>query len=192
MAASGPSLTAADLEAVRAAGLPLLVINDTWQLAPWAQWMYACDGRWWDAWHAETKAGFTGERWTQDEKAAKRYGLRYIESKARIGLGADCIHQGRNSGYQAINLAYLWGFRWVYLLGYDMSAPQGKTHFFGSHSKGNLLDAPSYEQYRDAFDQMRPQDYGLTVINCSRHTALESFPRESLEAVLGRYRRLAC
>jgi hypothetical protein len=188
IAATGPSLTESDLLLIRAAGLPLLVINDAWRLAPWAPWMYACDGRWWDAWAAETAQGFAGERWTQDRKAAQRYGLRYVESKACIGLGTDCIHQGRNSGYQAINLAYLWGYRTVYLLGYDMSAAGGKTHFFGSHERGNLLDAPGgYEQYLDAFAEMRPQDYGLTVINCSRRTALECFPRERLEDVLERY-----
>lgn len=192
VAATGPSLTAADLESVRAAGLPLLVINDAWQLAPWARAMYACDGRWWDAWAADTAKGFHGERWTQDRKAAQRYGLRHIESKARIGLGSDCIHQGRNSGYQAINLGYLWGFRTIVLLGYDMSQSGGKTHFFGSHERGNLIDAPGgYEQYLDAFEHLRPQDYGLTVINCSRRTALESFPREPLEDVLERYSRSA-
>jgi hypothetical protein len=187
VAASGPSLTEADCELVRAAGVPLLVINDSWRLAPWAPYLYACDGRWWDAWAEDTAKGFEGERWTQDVKAAKRYGLQYIESKARIGLGSDCIHQGRNSGYQAINLGFLWGFRNIALIGYDMSAPAGKTHFFGSHSRGSLIDAPRYEDYCDAFEQMRPQEHGLTVINCSRHTALRSFAREPLENVLERH-----
>lgn len=192
VAASGPSVTAADLEAVKAAGIPLLVINDTWLLAPWARAMYACDGRWWDAWAHETAEGFQGERWTQDEASATRYGLRYIASVDCAGLGTDCLHQGRNSGYQAINLAYLWGYRTVYLLGYDMSADRGRTHFFGTHARGTLLDAPGgYEQYLDAFAQMRPQDFGLTVINCSRRTALECFPREPLEDVLERHQNAA-
>lgn len=187
VAATGPSLTQADCELVRAAGLPLLVINDAWRLAPWASWLYACDERWWDAWAKDVAEGFSGEKWTQDEKAAKRYGLRWIESKQRVGLGQECIHQGRNSGYQAINLGYVWGFRRIVLIGYDMSAPAGKQHFFGSHERHNLLDAPGgYEQYLDAFEQMRPQDYRLQVINCSRHSALTCFPRERLEDVLER------
>jgi hypothetical protein len=194
VAATGPSLTRSDLDAVRAAGIPLLVVNDAWRLAPWADDLYACDYRWWKV-HEQASRAFQGTRWTQDQKAAREWkSLRFIPSAPRLGLGTDPagpIHQGQNSGYQAVNLAYLLGARTVILLGYDMSHDNGRAHFFGSHSQNGLIDAPDYRPYAKAFEHMAPGQYGLTVINCSRRSALECFPRERLEDVLLRYQAAA-
>ena len=42
----GPSLTAAQVAALRGKTRSI-AINDAWRLAPWADVLYACDGRWW-------------------------------------------------------------------------------------------------------------------------------------------------
>lgn len=45
--ASGESLTRADVNYCRGKAR-VLAINDNYRIAPWADWLYACDGRWWD------------------------------------------------------------------------------------------------------------------------------------------------
>src|SRR5690606_22558214 len=45
--APGPSASAEDAERVRAAGIPLGVIGNAFQLAPWADCLAATDSAWW-------------------------------------------------------------------------------------------------------------------------------------------------
>src|SRR3954471_17375074 len=59
--ACGPSLTREDVEACRGR-LPVLVVNDAYQLAPWADALYAADDHWW---HAHRGApSFQGEKYS--------------------------------------------------------------------------------------------------------------------------------
>src|SRR5690606_41886310 len=45
--APGPSASAEDAERVRAAGIPLGVIGNAFQLAPWADFLAATAAAWW-------------------------------------------------------------------------------------------------------------------------------------------------
>lgn len=169
------------MEAVRASGLPLYCVNDAYRLAPWGV-LYACDYRWWLDHEAASR--HVTERWTCDEKAAKAFpSLRWIKGWPRPGLGTDCLHYGDNSGYQAINLAFVHGFRRLYLLGFDLGHDGSKAHFFGSHA-GRCRDNPRYGDFIRNFNLMQPENHGLDVINCSRRTALTCFPRRDLAECL--------
>jgi hypothetical protein len=181
--ASGPSLTAEDVATLE--GQRVLVINDNYRLAPWADALYAADPIWWE-WHAdrpELKA-FKGRKITQDEEAANRYGLEYIRSVDADGLSRDpaYVHKGSNSGIQAINLAAHWTRR-IVLLGFDMQATGGKAHWFGDHPNGFRSNYHKwlwrYQLVADDAERM-----GLEIINCSRATALRCFERKALEDVL--------
>ena len=186
--ASGPSLTKEDVDAVR--GLNVIVINTSYWLAPWANILYACDGHWWD-WHYDNpdwKAkldAFEGEKWTQDKAAAEKYGLNYIESKPEAGLSSNpnLIHQGSNSGIQAINLAYHKGARDIILLGYDMQGDDKKPHWHGHHPSRVVS---SWSQWLKFYDYVAADSkkLGIEITNCSRETALTCFPRKRLEEVL--------
>lgn len=91
---------------------------------------------------------------------------------------------GRNSGYQAINLAVHLGARRILLLGYDMMRHSGKSHFFGEHPKG-WLPSP-YPDFVKFFDSLRKPlaRVGVEIVNCSRTTALKCFPKMSIELAL--------
>src|SRR3546814_16900792 len=80
--ASGPSLTAEDCESIRTAGLPAIVTNNTWQLAPWADVLYAGDYQWWKRYGEECT--FAGSRWTYSERASREFDLHRSE-KRRVG-----------------------------------------------------------------------------------------------------------
>lgn len=158
----------------------IYVVNDNWKLIPGADYLYACDGTWWDR-HID-EITFEGERWTQDKPAARQYGLNYIESEQLQGLCREPgkIYTGNNSGYQAINLAYHHGAKLILLLGFDMQFTNGKTHWFGDHPEG--LKNPKPDQWIPAFNRLaRDCEYeGVKVLNCSRATALECFERSDI------------
>lgn len=183
--ASGPSLTPADVEACRGRAR-VIAINDNFRLAPWADVLYACDLPWWDRYHEATEA-VEGERWTQDERAAARYGLHLIKSTAGHGLSRipGIIHQGSNSGYQAVGLAADFGAKRIVLLGYDMQRTDDKDHWHGPHPVG--LNPPRHFQtWIINFNRLAKDaaELGIEIVNCSRATALTCFPRKELADAL--------
>lgn len=186
--APGPSLTARDAALARAKARTIAV-GDAWRLAPDADVLYHADAPWWDEYQGVP--AFRGERWTQDKvwglDSARRWGLRVVCSELRDGISFDpaCIHQGYNSGFQALNLAVLFGAVRIVLLGFDMQAKNGKQHFHGNHPPSLNRNSP-YPMFIAAFSDAAPQlqQAGIEVINASRETALECFPRRPLAEVL--------
>lgn len=178
--ASGPSLTREAVERCREEFV--IVINDAWRLAPWANVLYACDGRWWNYHIGAVRDGFRGSLWTQDEKAAQEFEINRVIGRSEPGISfKDVIHFGMNSGFQALNLAIIWGAKEIILLGYDMKS-NGKQHFFGDHPKG--VDSPRpFNKFIDAYNFAAPmiEKAGINVINCSPDTALTCFKRQSLD-----------
>lgn len=183
--ASGPSLTQAQCDAVRGRG-KVIAINTTFRLAPWADVLYGCDGRWWDEYYAEASKT-RAELWTQDAAGAKKHGLKLVQSRKSPGLGKafGVIHQGANSGYQAINLAYQAGAKKIVLLGFDMKRSHGKSHHHGDHPR-HLNSSLPFAMWIKAFAPMAKDlaDAGVDVINCTPGSALKCFRAEPLEAVL--------
>jgi len=153
-------------------------------LAPWAHALYACDRKWWKHHIDDVKAAFKGELYTQNvgwkPGEAEALGLTVLQSVDEPGLSKEqgIIHQGKNSGYQAVNLAYLMGATQIFLLGYDMGC-SGKTHFFGDHPDA-VGNRRNYSQYIRHFDTIKE----IEVINLSRETAL-NFPRADIDQVCG-------
>jgi hypothetical protein len=173
----GPSLTDADVCSVRGKAR-VIAINDAYRLAPWADVLYACDAKWW-RWHAGVPT-FAGLKYALQPEAAVWPGVQVLQNTGDEGLELDPsgLRAGRNSGYQAINLAVHLGASQIVLLGYDL---QG-DHWFGSHPDRS---APPFDLCRQRFQTLVTplQDLGVTVINGSRQTSLTAFPRRRLEDV---------
>jgi hypothetical protein len=144
--------------------------------------LYACDLKWWDKYHDNVAANANMELWTQDEVAAEKYEISWVKGVNQPGLGRDCIHFGGNSGYQAINLAYLWGASRIVLLGFDCKPVDGKHHWFGQHPAG-LTQIQPYDLWLKHFNQLAEElrAEGVQVINCSSDTALTCFERKPIE-----------
>jgi hypothetical protein len=96
-----------------------------------------------------------------------------------LDVRPDCVRNGRNSGYQAINLAVHLGAARILLLGYDM---QG-DHYFGHHPDQSR---PPFGVCLKRFQTLvKPlRDLQVAVINCTRKTALTCFPCQPLEEAL--------
>jgi hypothetical protein len=187
----GPSLTAADVNAVR--GLArVIAINDAYKLAPWADVLYAADKKWID-WH-DGVPGFAGVKYSlESNDTTKRPDWQILRNTGVEGLelDPDGLRTGVNGGYQAINLAAVrYQARRILLLGYDMSADGIQQHWFGEHPD---FQPCYFDVFRSYFETIVAplQALGVTVINCSRRTALTAFPCASLESELARLQERA-
>ena len=160
--------------------LPTIAINDAYKIAPHAQYLYACDLKWWK-WH-DGASGFSGMKITQDKKAWEKYPDLYrVPGESGVGLSLDPskIHTGQNGGFQAFNLAVLMGASRILLLGYDMRIHKnGSSHWFGDHPD---KQRPNYKPWLEHFADSVPQLDGVEVINCSPDSALTCFPMMSVD-----------
>lgn len=182
--ASGPSLLREDVERLRGR-VRTIVINTTYTLAPWADVLYAADNQWWD-WH-KGATDFAGMKFSVSTAPHKRWGVQVLKKGERDGLSLDpqtlCL--GKDSGYQAINLAVLFGASRIILLGYDMQrGPMGERHWHGDHR----IPTPNlYPEFLLFYPSLaaRLHEEGVEVLNATRRTALHVFTRVTLDKALG-------
>lgn len=191
--ASGPSLTLDDCDLLRRNVDEVIAVNDSWRMVR-ADHLYAADAHWWHYHIKDINCGFTGQRWSCDppgntnwckhDPVAWHINVMECDIGAK-GLSTDPkrVHSGGNSGYQAINLALHLGAQRVVLLGYDMHNHSGKSHWFGDHPKNFANRNGNPDRFIAAFRTIQPGAYGLEILNCSRTTALDAFPRVALEEV---------
>lgn len=194
--ASGESFTQEQSDAVRAwrsegANRRAIAVNTTYQRACWADILYACDGRWWEAevpnrgctYFEDAKDTFQGELWSQDKPVAEKLGLHYIRSEKQRGLSrrAGIIHQMTNGGFQAINLAFLAGAAKILLLGFDCKG----GHWHGDHPAGINNRSPFAIWIKEA--QYLARDLvaeKVEVFNCSPDSAIPWFTKTTLAEAL--------
>jgi hypothetical protein len=184
--ASGPSMAQIDMRVIRRfRSWRVMVVNNSWELAPWADVLYAGDLQWWDRYG--DFVWFPGEKWTRDGHAALKYRLHLTrcEKGAGLCLQRGTVHAGGNSGYQAINLAYHFGARKIVLLGFDMHR-DGGGHWHGEHA--GMLSAPASHiaVWRRDFPALAAdlQLAGCKVVNATPGTALDCFPKMDLVKAL--------
>jgi hypothetical protein len=163
-----------------------VAVNDTYRLAPWADVLYAADAKWWD--QHQGVPDFRGLKFSMERKSRSFPGVQVLEKTGEDGieLSPTGLKKGMNSGYQAINLAVHLGAKRIVLLGYDMQiAPNGRTHFFGDHPR-EIRRSSDYAAFRACFDSLVAPlaALGISVVNCTRETALTAFPRAPLAETL--------
>lgn len=211
--ASGPSLTADDCQRVgrwkAQAPTPesrvVVVVNEAWRpCAGFADHLYAADGKWW---RHITRAGITcrdevqqqfpGRLWTCDIAAARDFGLELVGIRDEPGLNTEAgvvntggSNGGSNGGMQAVNLAWHLGADRIVLLGYDMQMQGDRPHFHGKHV--NKLGDPTPSLMRRWAQAAAPVardliELGVEIVNCSRESAAQGWPRLALEDVLEPY-----
>lgn len=179
----GPSLTQADVDYCRGKAT-IIAINDAYKLAPWADALYACDAKWWQFYDGVPE--FAGLKYAL-EGHARGPGVTVLPMGCQFGLRDGLIQHGKNGGYQAIQVAMHMGATRVLLLGYDMQkAPNGAEHWFGSHPPGVRKKDMAFQEWLDSFATIvEPlKAAGISVVNCSRRTALTVFPQMTIEEAL--------
>ena len=177
--ACGPSLTQADVDYCRDRGR-VIAIKDAIQLAPWADCWYAADAKYWK--HVGTEAmRFEGLRFALECGAAQWATVLLNTGFTGLELEPNGLRTGKNSGYQAINLAVHFGATRIVLLGFDQ-APNAKGHHHFYRSRTYSTTTPPYSSFVPLFDTIVAplQKLGITCLNASRATALTCFKKTAL------------
>lgn len=201
--ATGPSLTQDQVNRVALADVKTIVVNDAYLLAPWAEVSYFADLKWWK-WHtdgiakpllgltaADVKqrfADFSGQKCSIQHWGKEAIGadVHLLNNGGNEGISTDpaSIKTGRNSGYQALNIAVLSGASRIVLLGYDGKFSNGRAHFFGDHpereGEGVVIDYSRY--YRTVENPLK--ELGIEVLNASPGNAIPHFRTVDLDQVL--------
>jgi hypothetical protein len=187
--AGGPGLIGFDRSWIEGRGR-IIVINDSFRLIPDADVLYFHDTRWWNRRRTEVTHCFTGQIVTMENPKLER--CRSLRDLGQLGLSEDPtgLKNGDNGGYQAINLAYLFGVRRIVLLGYDLQVLNGRTHWNN--------DCESFGETPEACDRKLQKDFvpcfaylvaplrkaNVEVINCTPSSALPYWPIQSLSETL--------
>jgi hypothetical protein len=159
---------------------------------PWADVLYGCDEKWWN--HHNGVPGFDGEKWSSHQSGgsicndklacAERYGLNLIAGSEAPGFSLDpsVVHYGCNSGFQALNLAILWGASVIVLVGFDMRRVDGAAHFFGEHP-ASLSTPVDYSRFVPHFERAEVPE-GVQILNATPESALACYPVVDLGSAL--------
>jgi hypothetical protein len=185
-----------------------IAVNDTYLWAPWADVSYFADAQFW-GWHSagidkpllglraehvrKRFAAFAGEKCSigvvgnrledikiEDEAVHVLKNNRTTYQELSLDPQYLATAQGKNGGFQALNLAVLAGAKEIILLGFD-----GKPgHFHGGHPK----PTPDhfYDAMRKGFScaENAIKEAGIRVLNCSPGSALDNFPKMAIEEAL--------
>lgn len=184
--ASGESMGPEVAEAVRqAAAVRVIVTNNTFRLARWADILFAADAPWWDKYHAET-AGFLGLKVCADGSGTKYDDVLQIQNSGLEGFDPDPsrIRCGGCSGYAAVHIAAHLGCARILLCGFDMKGGHWhEPHKYPLREHGDGI----YERWIARFGTLAPElaARGIEVLNCTPGSALRCFPAADLHQVLG-------
>lgn len=174
---TGPSLTRDDVESCRCRAR-VIAVNDAYRLAPWADCLYAADAKWW-RWHKGV-SDFAGLKYSIEPHRPEKAGTVVLKNLGDVGLSLDPsgLCTGKNSGYQAINLAVHFGARRILLLGYDFRG----AHFFGAHPDGSLLNTSCLPLFDTLVKPLAA--IGVSVTNCTPRSGVTCFPSATLDVML--------
>lgn len=169
----------------------VIVVNNSFRIAPWADVLYAADWKWWSAYPDALK--FAGLKVAPpDERAAESWRLTHIglfdKGDMRLSMELGKLSRGGfgNSGAQAVNLALQFGARRILLLGLDFTG----NHWHGDHPQ--VLINPSQQtmqKWREAFDAWADEfkRIGCEVVNVSQQSTLTAYPKADIESALARW-----
>lgn len=192
-----------------------IAVNDTYLWAPWADVCYFADSQFWEWHTAglykpllglkadqvrERFASFAGQKCSvhvignkiednkiKDESIHILWNKRSTNNAQGFSLDQRVLEtaHGKNSGFQALNIAALAGAKTIILLGLDgRPAADGREHFHGGHPRPT--PAAFYEAMRKGFSAAENEikAAGVKVLNCSPGSAIDSFSKMKIEEAL--------
>lgn len=187
--ATGPSLTNSDIDLIKSSGCVVYAVNNAYLYFPLASVVYGCDLEWWDLHYRDVARMAPGaDRWTTNNEAAQKYGLNHVggehweQRRMPFNTSGHGIVYGGNSGFQALNLAYINGVRDACLIGFDMGHEKNEPkHCHGEHPSGINRPSP-FNDWIENFKRAAPviEAAGMRVRNATRKTRLTCFAKIDL------------
>lgn len=164
--------------------------------------LHGCNKEFWDYWyeHDPALAGSPFLKYTTRPELKGVYkGLEYIKEVWIDGLSRDpsCIAAHHGTGPQAVNLAYLFGAKRILLIGWDMRFPGkvdnrtykqprrylGEDALTKNHWPRTGADG-ALDGLINEMKTIKPEDYGIEIINCTPGSAMRCFPMMDLTEAL--------
>jgi len=173
----GPSLTAEIAGQVRGHG-KTIVLNTTARMAPWADALYFHDWPWFRGNRpiADTFAGLV----ITGSARAYRMKTRYRKVWAQPPL---IQAKPLSSGHHAVDVAIGLGCKAIILLGFDCRLVDGRSNNHDEYkNKGKVYSEsflPAWAEYPE-----RARRAGVSIINCTPGSAIDAFPKVTLDEVL--------
>lgn len=198
--ASGMSAKAAGVDKLRGR-LPVIAIKENVDLAPWADVVYGCDTPWWKhrrglpeycglkiGFYPQIAQLFPDVKTIKIKEKSKHPKKSYVDEFLLDEPGL--IGSGRNSGFQAFNLAVQFGAKRILLVGYDMTTRPG-VHWYGRNSWVGANN-PDDNWFRTCVGFMTAagsvcQKIGVEVVNASPYSEIRCFPKMSIDDTLARW-----
>lgn len=201
----GPSLTRKQCDQVH--GVHCIAVNAAYLLAPWADVCYFADSHFWK-WHHDgvdiPRLGLTadcvrrlfhafpGQKCTiqnsganvTDDAVHMLRNKTYPEHAMGLSLDPEALLTGRNSGFQAMNIAVLAGAKRILLLGFDGQPVGGRDQFHDGHKRPT--PAAAYPYYLQAMVAAENAliGAGVRVLNCTPGSVIDSFEKMDLSEAL--------
>ena len=160
-------------------GKRTIAINKAFFTYPLADALYWTDGRIY-AWYKREINKFNGLKFTIRPRNDYEGEIKVLRKGNTLGLeeARDRLAHGNNSGYAAINLAYLLGAKRIILLGYDMKNDGKSGHFHDGYPFPTTGDKVYKTQFIPSFDSLAValKERKIEVYNASPISALKCFP----------------
>lgn len=192
----GPSVKDYDKDLLeKVAKEDVLSTNNSYILFPESKHLHFADKVWWDWNRSHVMENFRGPITTSAVGTTARYWenqpVTWLRKKADTGISMDGTTLcGNNAGHQALNLAILWGYKEIYLLGFDMKkGVRGETHWHKLHKRETRISVwrdtmiPGFKTIPESIKQ-HGLDNEVSVFNCSMDSALEMFPKIELGEIV--------
>lgn len=157
--------------------------------APWADMLYSGEYKFWK--FEKGAPGFKGLKYTIEQSQGDPQwqwpDVQILRNTGAEGLETDPsgLKTGYSSGAQGINLAAHLGVVKVVLIGFDCWSGPSSSNWFGHHPN-HTDNTTRYPLFLQGFASMAEplKAAGIAVLNASRFTVLNAFPRVALEDVL--------
>jgi len=205
----GPSVAAQNVESLK--GRNVIVVNSSYEVAPWADLLFFGDYRWWNRHKHIIVRDFPGRIVTtstsvQHPRVVRIRNARPNRSKPGVepplflSVSPTAVPMRRTSFAPAINIAFLRGANPIVLLGADgKPAADGTTHHHKPHpwkSRVGGYDAKTKRYTESCWDIQRKADMeplakdlaakGIEVLNASPDSGWKMWPIMTLAEALER------
>lgn len=190
----GPSLNQAQLEILaRAHGAgcdAVIAVNHAIRVYRHADWLHAADGSWWR--RNPDAIRLCGTRTTLSDDLPRAWGIETIPATGVDGFDeSGALRTGRNSGYQAAQIALHAGAARVILLGIDMRlGADGSRHHHTRYADDFWYAGRPADDYEHDMLPFWPalalaaKRRKAEIVNCSPVSAIDCFPRQDLALAL--------
>lgn len=180
--ASGPSMSQEIADWVRASGVKTIAVCRTWELAPWADMIYAADAEWWRRYRPQVRA-CTGLKVCVEVTMFPEVLILRAGDKQGFDPDPGRVATGGNSGYQAVHVAVHAGCKRILLCGFDMHG----GHWHADYPRGMKTHNAEYlENWAQRFDSLKEplRVRGVEVINCTERSAIKTWRYLPLDVAL--------